>query len=82
MQMNTSNGWHGGHLEEDLKEALRRLIQKGEIFLFTALNLIGKSHLDCQFDIINCEIINNTNIVGFYCVPCHHCAFLNRSIYF
>lgn len=44
MQMNTSNGWHGGHLEEDLKEALRRLIQKGEIFLFTAWNLIGKLH--------------------------------------
>lgn len=45
MQMNTSNGWLGGHLEEDLKEALRHLIQKGEIVLFIAWE---NSTQECQ----------------------------------
>lgn len=56
MQMNTSNGWLGGHLEEDLKEALRRLIPKGE----KSYLLDGKiAPRNAKFDVIKCEIIND-----------------------
>lgn len=56
MQMNTSNGWLGGHLEEALKEALRHLIPKGQISYL----LHGKiAPRNAKFNIIKCEIIND-----------------------